>query len=337
MPADIVAGRSHALPMAGTHPGSPRRRSLLGALALATPLLAHRSAGALERPTFVHGFGEGSTTGVLTRFAAAVVLFKAGTRPWVTAVPGDQGFGAFTHFQSPSAGDNAFLVADTMTLMLNAVRRRVVEPVLAMEPIVKLTNGISLALVASGASAVERLEDIPAAGRRRILRIAHAGRWSAAGVPLAWMMPSLPPVKELVCSGNDTVLKAVGQDAADLGLVITNALPRALRDGADLRPLATFGAERSPHFPQVRTFAEIVRDPKKSFTSSFSLFAKPNARRQLDDVLVEAFARPLPPKLLLSLDWLAQNIVVNDHQTVRDTVRRDLRVAMSAASQLAPT
>lgn len=313
------------------------RRAFAGGLAAAALPFATPRPMALARPTFIHGFGEGSTTGMIAQFAASVVLFKVGVKPWITTVPGQQGYGAFEHFQSRHTGDNAFLIADTMTLMLNAVRRKTVEQVLAIEPVVKFTNGISLALVASSTSGIGHWSDIQAVGRKRALRVGHAGRWSACGVALGWMLPGLPPIKELLCSGNDTALKAVAQGEVDLALAVTNSLPGALQATPDLRILATFGAARSPHFPAVPTYAELSGDAKKSFTVSFSLFAKPTALRDDLAVLVEGFGRPLPPTLLKGLDWLAQDIVINDAQTVGETVRRDLRVAISAAKELAPT
>ena len=318
----------------GMPPAPMKRRALLGGIATAALPLAPSRTEALSRPTFIHGFGEGSTTGVITQFAAAVVLFKVGVKPWIATVPGKQGYGAFEYFQSGRAGDGAFLVADTMTLMLNAVRRNTVEQVLAIDPVVKFTNGISLALVASAASGIERWNDVEAVGRQRMLRIGHSGRWSASGVALGWMLPGLSPLKEVVCSGNDTVLKAVAQGEVDLAIAITNSLPRACRDSPGLKVLATFGAARSPHFRDVRTYAEISGDPKKAFTVSFSLFARPDSARDDLATLTEGFSRPMPPDLLKGLDWLAPDIVVNDARTVGDTVRRDLRVAISAAREL---
>lgn len=321
--------------------GATGRRTLVASMAaaLATgglPLAAGRSA-ARARSVFVHGFGAGSTTGVMTQFAASVVLFKTGARPWITTVPGDHGYAAFEHFLSQPGDESAYLVADTMTLMLNAVRRGSVDRILAIDPVVKLTNGISLGLVASPASGIRRFEDLRDSGQQQPLRLAHAGRWSAAGIALAWMLPDLPPLREVLCSGNDTVLKAVAQGEADLAIVVTNALPRAQQETPGLKALASFGAERSPHYPEVRTYAELVGDPKKAFTSSFSLFARPGADRAEESALAEAFARPFPAKIVKSLDWLAQNVVVSDEATVRETVRRDLRVAMSAIRELAPT
>ena len=321
--------------------GAVSRRTLVASMAASLvagglPLAVGRSA-ARARPVFVHGFGTGSTTGVMTQFAASVVLFKTGARPWITTVPGEHGYAAFEHFQSQPGDEPVYLVADTMTLMLNAVRRKSVDRILAIDPVVKLTNGISLGLVASASSGIHRFEDIRGEGQKQALRLAHAGRWSAAGIALAWMLPDLPSIREVVCSGNDTVLKAVAQGEADLGIVVTNALPRAQQETPGLKVLTSFGAGRSPHYPEVRTYAELVGDPKKAFTSSFSLFGRPDTDRAELAALAEAFARPFPSKIVKSLDWLAQNVVVSDEATVRETVRRDLRVAMSAVRELAPT
>jgi tripartite-type tricarboxylate transporter receptor subunit TctC len=288
----------------------------------------------MTRPTFIHGFGEGSPSGLITQFASAVVLFRAGVKPRITTVPGQHGYSAFEHFQSKYAGDNVFLVADTMTLMLNAVRRKTVERVMAIEPIIKLTNGISFALASSAASGIKQLEDIAAISQKRILRIAHTGDTSASGVSLGWMRPNLPPVKEMLCTGNDTVLKSLIKGDADLALVITNSLPMALKEERALNVLTTFGAERSPYFESVKTYREVSGDDKKSFTSSFSLFARPDVPGEDIPLLTEAFAQPFPPSILKSLEWLAQSVVVNDERTVHQTVQRDLRVALSVANQL---
>lgn len=291
-------------------------------------------ANAVKRPTFVHGYSEGSTTGLVAKFAALAVQSHTGEKPLIVPVPGDHGFGAFQYFMSSLAEDDTFLIADTMTLIYNATKNKLIDQIFLMEPVAKLTNGMSIALVASKASGIKRYADAIAYGRTNDLRIAHAGKYSAAGIALAWMASALPSFKNVICSGNELVLQALSLGEADIGLAVTNTIPAASTRNSDYEVVTTFGADRSPHFPDVPTFGELMNDRKKAFTTSFSMFAYKSTAVATVSAFRESFAQPFPPSLLASLGDLGQSVHINDANTVKETLARDLRVSLSVVSDL---
>ena len=311
-----------------------KRRAILATLTASGLIATASSIAKPRRPTFIHGFGEGSPTGVITQFASAVVLSRAAVKPWIVTVPGENGFGAFQYFMSPLIEGDAFLIADTMTLIYNAMKNKQVDQISLMEPVAKLTNGISIALVASKASGIKQYGDVAAYGRGNALRIAHTGKYSAAGVALAWMTSTLPSFKNVICSGGDMVLQALSSDQADIGLAVTNTIPAAMKRTSDYEVVVTFGADRSSHFPDVPTFGELINDRKKSFTTSFSMFTYKSTPEAVVSGIREAFGQPFSPSLLASLGDLGQSIHINDASTVRETLARDFRVSLSVVNDL---
>ena len=81
------------------------------------------------------------------------------------------------------------------------------------------------------------------------------------------------------------------------GLITTNDIrTRSAAAGADLRPVVTFGARRSPLYPDTPTFAEVTGHYKNDFTYSFALFGPPkldeDLNRNLAQAALTACARP---------------------------------------------
>lgn len=194
--------------------------------------------------------------------------------PQVTALPGDHGYNGFLGLAKAPADGSTALVADTLTLMLNAVSRGTVDDVLALVPVAKITSGMSTALVTGTTTGLAEWDAFAAAAGAGGFRMASSGMLSAYGPAVGWFMAATAPMAEVEAIGNAAILGAVAGGAADAGVAMTNSLPAFMVEHpGTLEVVATFGAQRSPHFPEVPTFSELVGDDKRDYTISFSVFA----------------------------------------------------------------
>lgn len=310
-----------------------RRQSLFLSLgALAAPALGLTAPARAARLTVVHGFAEGSITAGIAGYVTAV-LRKAGlpaTGP--DAFPGEHGFNGYLYLQSRAADGTVVLVADTLTLALNAVDRGLENEIRALVPLAKTTLGFSTALIASPSSGIRDWAGFVAAAKARPLRVATSGRLSAYGPAVAWAARLSAPFEEVHLIGNKHLLDAVAANAVDASVVTTASLPPVLAERADaVVPVCSFGAKRSPLFPALPTFAELSGNDKLDYTFAFSTFARAGTPAASLEPIVRALMQPVDPALAGSLGPMANGMLVTeDAAAVTETLARDLRVARSA-------
>ena len=124
------------------------------------------------------------------------------------------------------------------------------------------------------------------------------------------------------------------------GLITTNDIrTRSAAAGADLRPVVTFGARRSPLYPDTPTFAEVTGhykndftySYKNDFTYSFALFGPPkldeDLNRNLAQAALTACARPAA---LISAGEANLPLACREPEVLEQTLERDLQVARRA-------
>jgi tripartite-type tricarboxylate transporter receptor subunit TctC len=121
------------------------------------------------------------------------------------------------------------------------------------------------------------------------------------------------------------------QGRADVALVATNSLEAHDAAESELRPVVTFGARRSPFYPETPTFAEVTGDDKNDFTYSFALFGPPelhpNLTRSLAEATLTACARPAA---LTAAGAAGLPLACREAEIVEQTLERDLQVARRA-------
>jgi tripartite-type tricarboxylate transporter receptor subunit TctC len=127
-------------------------------------------------------------------------------------------------------------------------------------------------------------------------------------------------------------LADVARGRADLGLITTNDIrTRSAAAGADLRPVVTFGARRSPLYPDTPIFAEVTGDYKNDFTYSFALFGPPkldeDLTRNLAQAALTACARPAA---LIGAGEANLPLACREPEVLEQTLERDLQVARRA-------
>jgi tripartite-type tricarboxylate transporter receptor subunit TctC len=148
-----------------------------------------------------------------------------------------------------------------------------------LRPIAKLSRGISYALVVRDDNPVRDWAALAALAKTSPLRVATAGPLSATTALLEMVEKRTGlAFEQAPNSSTARALEMVLYGRAALGSIDTRlALLHNALSADKVRVLVTFGARRSPELPQVPTFAEIVGDPKASFTQSFAAFAAATA------------------------------------------------------------
>jgi tripartite-type tricarboxylate transporter receptor subunit TctC len=309
-----------------------RRQSLLLSMAtLAGPILSS-PARAVGSITVAHGFAAGSVTAGIAAYVTGMLRSGGLSTAEAEAFPGEHGFNGYLYLQSRAADGEVVLVADTLTLALNAVDRGIADEVRALVPLVKMTLGFSTALIASPASGIRDWAGFAEAAKTRPLRVATSGRLSAYGPAIAWASRLTAPFEEVHLIGNKHLLDAVASNAVDAAVVTTASIPPVLAEHADaVVTICSFGAKRSPLFPALPTFAELSGNDKLDYTFAFSTFAKAGTPASVLAPIIKALSQPVDPTLAEQLGPMARGMLATeDAAAVTETLERDIRVAKSA-------
>ena len=168
-----------------------------------------------------------------------------------------------------------FLVLDPIGRQLAELDGERSDLLKLLQPVAKLSAGLSAALVVPEASPIRKIDDFMAQARSRQLRIAHLGRRAAFGLELAMLEKKFGlSFIDKVVGTRAQILEALASAEADAGFLATlTLLPSAAATPPLVRPILTFGAQRNPKLLQVPTFKERAGDPKGSIASAISVFA----------------------------------------------------------------
>jgi tripartite-type tricarboxylate transporter receptor subunit TctC len=252
----------------------------------------------------------------------------------IQGVPGDDGVAAAQAVVEAAPDGGTLLLADNLLLAVNEAAGAWPLALDALRPVAKLTLGISVALVTpadSDLTSWQALSERATAGR---LRLSVPTSHVASDVARALLERATGTTFEVVAAADDGAsLADVAQGRADIGLVTTNSLEGRDAAGRELRPIVTFGAKRSPLYPQTPTFAEVTRDDRNDFTYSFALFGPPG----LDDDLIRSLAEAIQaacarPAALTAAGAARLPLACREAEVVEQTLERDLQVARRAYS-----
>jgi tripartite-type tricarboxylate transporter receptor subunit TctC len=325
----------------GWHPviGSRRwprvaRPALLIATALAALVLA--PAIALAAPQEVRLVVAGRDDSAALRLAeilADPLAEVLGRTVTIQDVPGEGGIAAAQAVVEAAPDGSALLLADNLQLAVNEAVRAWPLDLDALRPVAKLTLGISIALVAPAGSGITSWPALSDRTERDGLRLSVPASHVAHDVARAMIERATGMAFEVVAAADDqATLTEVATGRADIGLVTTNSLeapdPAA---GVDLRPIVTFGARRSPLYPDTPTFAAVTGDDKNDFTYSFALFGPPELDEDLTRALAEATQTACTrPAALTAAGAAGLPLACREAEVVEQTLERDLQVARRA-------
>lgn len=306
------------------------RRRLVAAVALLAAL-SLRAAGAAEPPlTLVEPYGPGSIT---DRFAQAMKpgLEQAMGRTVTVEHAGAEPVGALAAriAAAPHDGSVVFL-ADLLNLELASAAGKSGFNLAELTPIAKLSGAGSVSLVVAEASPIKSWADFAAAAAAGPLAIAHIGRMTTTGVPLALMEKVLGvQFADVVAASRADLLAALADKRAAAGFLVTNMLQPG-PDAAPVRAIVSFGAARSPALPEVPTFQEAAHQRKAAITTVIAVFGPGGLDDRTTRRLSSSFAAAARTALHADPQGSrALQLRAGANWLLRETMERDARVIRS--------
>lgn len=279
----------------------PNRRTALqlaaGALAAAALPAAAADFKRLKglRIVLVESYGVGAITHLPLSLMQAAISARTGAPVAILTVSGDGGAAGLEYASNPppsAAADSIyFYVGDLTTLLLRQASGRSVPVLERIQPVGKISSGISSALIVSDKSPLQSIDDFIAEGRRRPISVATFGRRAPFGLELTMLERQLGlAFTEKPISTREEILAALASGDAEASFLITRTVVAATRVvPPPVRVLLTFGARRNPRTPAVPTLADKTGDPKQATTASVLMFTS-TANAALVDAMVALLA-----------------------------------------------
>ncbi|MCW5736252.1 MAG: hypothetical protein KIS73_19130 [Enhydrobacter sp.] len=221
----------------------------------------------------------------------AALSARTGAPVTILTVPGEGGAAALEYVCDPppsAAADSIyFYVGDLTTLLLRQAGGAQVPVLEKVQPVAKISAGVSSALIVPDNSLLQSINDFIAEGRKRPIRMATLGRRAPFGLELTMLERRLGlSFTEKVVSTRKEILAALASGDVEASFLITRTVVPATRVvPPPVRVLLTFGAQRSPRTPTVPTLAEEAGDPKAATTASVLMFTS-TANASLVDAMV---------------------------------------------------
>ena len=248
--------------------------------------------------TFVEPYGPNSVTNIPLALMRDEIGRKTGAAVEIRSIGGVAGGSALDYVINSPPGGLVFAVLDPLSRQLAEIGGERADLLGAVQPVAKLSAGISAALIVPEESPIRNIDEFLAQARSRQLRIVHLGRTAAFGLELAMLEKKFGlSFVDKVVGTRAQILGALESGEADAGFLATiTLLPSADAPPPPVRALLTFGAQRNPKLPTVPTFKERSGDPKGSITSAISVFAPRTLRKEvavtIEAVMAEIAAEP---------------------------------------------
>jgi tripartite-type tricarboxylate transporter receptor subunit TctC len=248
--------------------------------------------------TFVEPYGPHSVTHIPLALMRDEIARKTGAAVEIRSIGGKAGGSALDYVINSPPGGLVFGVLDPLSRQLAEVGGERADLLAAVQPVAKLSAGISAALIVPDGSPIRNIDDFLAQAHSRQLRLVHLGRTAAFGLEVAMLEKKFGlSFTDKVVGTRAQILEALASGEADAGFLTTiTLLPSADAAPPPVRPLLTFGAQRNPKLPAVPTFKERSGDPKGSITSAISVFAPRTLRKDvattIEAVMAEIAAEP---------------------------------------------
>ncbi len=226
---------------------------------------------------------------------------------------------------------SSLLVAELMTRAIDeALPESGQETTLSsLTPILKLAQGVSVALIVRSDSSFETFEELAAEAQERTLSVSTSGKRTSSGVALAMIAKRLDlPFAFASRPTLSNILRDLDSGSVDAAIVFTRVLTFPDFQG-DYRALVTFGAERSPLLRKtVPTLAELSGDRKDAFTTSVALFGPPAMDPEKVLSLSAAFFRGVSADNAVMQAAVANGveIILKDAEVIEETMQRDANV-----------
>jgi tripartite-type tricarboxylate transporter receptor subunit TctC len=157
-------------------------------LAALTPALAADVKSLQGLPiTFVEPYGPHSVTNTPLTLMRDEIGRKTGAAVEIRSIGGKAGGTALDYVINSPPGGLVFGVLDPLSRQLAEVGGERADLLGAVQPVAKLSAGISAALIVADGSPIRNIDDFLAQAHSRQLRLVHLGRTAAFGLEVAML------------------------------------------------------------------------------------------------------------------------------------------------------
>jgi tripartite-type tricarboxylate transporter receptor subunit TctC len=279
--------------------------------------------------TIVEPFGQGSVTDTVMRILKPGMEQSLGAKVQVVTERGPDGSRAFDRVAAAKPdGLTLLAITDAARLFYEFLSAAKVK-LETFTPIAKLTDGVSLSLVAPATSPVRDYKSLKAmleAKKRPTLALYGTG--SPAGVFAAMVEDHASErFGERFVETDAEILARLADGKAAFGILPTSALLGSAGQANKLRAMLTSGARRNPSLPNVPTLAEATGKAKLSFTMAVVLFAPPGTPSPVAETLTKAVASAAnSAEAKTAAQAAALPLAYRDAATLRSAMDRNQRV-----------
>jgi tripartite-type tricarboxylate transporter receptor subunit TctC len=303
-----------------------RRRTLLGGTA-ACSLATTPARASSHAVRLLCGFGAGNPTDLCATLIGEPFARALGAPVELDYAIGDAGRAASRETIDAEPDGHTLLIAEVLNLVLQDPDGELLR---GLQPVAKLTRGLSAAIVAGGHSGIANWDGLLSAARTRTLRAATTGARSTLGMALGLVEERARLAFEVsgVASTREA-LDLLRTRRVDIAALDTrSALLNNERAGARVAVIATSGARRAPDLPRVPTFAELLDDPKIAYTLSYAVFASARVAPPAAERLTAALLSLRGDRQVETQARFARMpLQIDGPDVVQETIARDRRIA----------
>ena len=237
-------------------------------------------------------------------------------------VAGHDGFDAIRAILTPKPGAPALFGSAVMGTQYAEGLLKSEIHIESLQPIVKLTNGFSVALFTKQGGPLKSWADLATV---KPLKVSCLERATASYV--AELMVERKGRIATAVTLRDTILDVVEdvtEGSSDAGLMPTNLLSQQLDR---LHPIVTFGAARNAVLNQTPTFGEVVGNKKLAFTESVGVLGSHKLALDVANRLTDAFmAAGSDPDVIDRAEAENFPLAVSRPEILVETMKRNRRV-----------
>lgn len=311
-----------------------KRRTLLAgtpALALGTTFDSGPAQASSHAVRLLCGFDAGNPTDLCATLIGEALAEALAAPVELDYATGDAGRVAVRETIDAEPDGHTLLIAEVLNLVLQDPKG---ELLAGLQPVAKLTRGMSAAIASSALSGIDGWDVLLSAARSRTLRAATTGSRSTLGLALDLVEERARlsfDIREVASTREALDLlrtRRVDIAALDTRSALLNNERAGDRTGSRVAPIATSGARRAPDLPRVPTFAEIFADPKIAYTLSYAVFASARVAPSVVEKLTAALLRVRDDPGVATQARLARlPLQIDGPDVVLDTIARDRRIA----------
>ena len=313
---------------AGANP-EDRMFRIANAVIIAAALALGAPARAADL-TIVEVAGPGSLLARAAQLLQPALEQALGGKVTIETMQGEGGGTALAALATAKPDGSRVVLVELLGRTVSEAVRNAKPTLASLTPIAKLTSALSGALVVPENSPIKSWSDFAAAAKSKRLKLAAAGQETAFGDGILVYKAQLERVTgaridTLTIGGrSEEYTSALTTGGADAALMVTFAV--ATYTSPAMRPLITFGAQRSPLYTSTPTINEVSKE-RIALTGALGVYAPPGLSKKTAEALTAAFvAAAQAPDVVQIVAARNLPIEVSGPAEVRANLARNRRI-----------